>query len=90
MEHDPNEKASHLKTKLDSSMDLAELSKGNDQKNLTQSKSKEKEEKHRSDKSKVTKPKEYFENIRVLIRSRPLNKNELGKVTSVYLDPTVK
>ncbi len=76
-------------------MDLAESSKGKDnkeshQKNSTQSKSKEKDEKHGSDRSKVTKPKEYFENIRVLIRSRPLNKNELGKVTSVYLDPTVK
>lgn len=63
--------------------------KENDPKQSLSNRSKEKAQKYLTDNTKVVKHKEYFENIRVLIRSRPLNKNELGKGTSVYLDPTV-
>ena len=95
IEHNPNEKASKINSKLDTSRENGndkdnQKDKDNDKKieHTNTSENKETSDKLKAN-TKSSKQKEYFENIRVLIKVRPLNKHELGKGTSIYLDSAV-
>ena len=101
IEHDPKEKASKTMSRNDNSKEKLKTTSINEHSVEKYNEIKEKENtentkitephsiKNLTVKSKSSIPKEHYENIRVLIRVRPLNKFELGKGNSIYLDSTV-